>query len=59
MIIDKYEIFKDLANIHLVSPENLKEVLSESRMSKLDKQDVLKYVQLRKDFRSAWIGKYI
>lgn len=59
LVQEKFEILRDLANIHMGAPENLQSFYSESHLSKLDKQEILTYVRLRSDFNRTWIGKYI
>jgi len=58
-VLEKFEILKELANIHFVAPENLQTLLTESKLSKMDKSNVLEFVKTRADFKPNWIGKYV
>jgi len=53
------EILGEISKIHLVAPENLKTVVDEGLLSRMDKNELLTYVRLRSDYKSTWIGKFI
>jgi len=53
------EILGEISKIHLVAPENLKTVVEEGLLSRMDKNELLAYVRLRNDYKSTWIGKFI
>jgi len=56
---EQFAILRDLANIYLVPPENLRSLLEESTLTKMDIEDLHTYVKLRSDFKSDWLNKYI
>lgn len=58
-IVEQFSVFPDIANLHLVDPETLKRLISESKLSKLDKQEIIDLVKMRSDFKPFWIGKYL
>jgi hypothetical protein len=58
-VLEKFEVLKELSNVHFVAPENLQTLFVESKLSKLDKISILEFVKTRSDFKPVWIGKYI
>lgn len=58
-LTEKYEILKELSNVHLVAPERFPVLFSETCLSKLDKQDIVAYLKTRPDFKSTWIGTFV
>jgi len=53
------EILGEIAKLHLIAPENLKTVIEEGALSRMDRNEVLTFIRLRNDFKSTWIGKYV
>jgi len=56
---DAFELLGEISKVHLVAPENLKTVIEEGPLSRMDKNEVMNYVRLRSDYKSTWVGKYI
>eukprot|EP01116_Phalansterium_solitarium_P008722 TRINITY_DN22691_c0_g1_i1.p1 TRINITY_DN22691_c0_g1~~TRINITY_DN22691_c0_g1_i1.p1 ORF type:complete len:793 (-),score=379.60 TRINITY_DN22691_c0_g1_i1:84-2462(-) len=53
-VLDEFETLRELANIHLVAPDHLKVVLSESRLAKMDRNEVMQFIRLRSDYNRNW-----
>jgi len=58
-IDDAFEVLCEIAKIHLVAAENLKTVIEEGPLSRMDRSDLMNYIRLRSDYKSVWIGKYV
>jgi len=56
---EAFEILCEISKIHLVAPENLKTIIEEGVLSRLDKNELMAYIRLRSDFKSVWIGKFV
>lgn len=54
----EFHMLKDLANLFMLSPDNLGAVLEESSLSRMEKQDLVSYIKLRADFKSIWLKQY-
>jgi hypothetical protein len=58
-VTEHYDVLKEMATIHLVAPERLEFLLTNTNLSKLEKNDFVAIVRTREDFKSQWIGKYV
>jgi hypothetical protein len=54
----QYELLTDIAKIFLVTPENIKALVGDSSLGRLDPQELLEIVKSRADFK-AWSSKWI
>ena len=57
-ILPYYNFLKDLANIFLVRPENLRGILQEGDLSLVDLKLFYPFISLRADFKSSNIEAY-
>lgn len=53
-----FDILKAIAKLHMVKPEQLSDVISDSGLSKWAKTELEQFIRMRSDFDRAWIGKY-
>jgi hypothetical protein len=53
MVNDRFEALRQLGNIYLVKPENLKTLLEEGALSRLDPQVLHAFVANRADYKQA------
>lgn len=58
-ILEKFEVLEAVGKIYTVPPENLKVLTSETKLAKMDKQDILTFVKLRSDFKPQWLRDYL
>jgi len=54
-IVEKFEVLREIANVHLVAPESLNSLIEETKMNR---QDILQFVRLRSDYRGGWGVKF-
>eukprot|EP01027_Heterolobosea_sp_BB2_P013735 GEZU01019774.1.p1 GENE.GEZU01019774.1~~GEZU01019774.1.p1 ORF type:complete len:363 (+),score=120.97 GEZU01019774.1:132-1220(+) len=54
---DKFNLLREISNIFLVAAENIEAVLMEIPLSKVSKEELLSYVKMRHDFKTAKLGK--
>jgi len=54
----EFDILKAIAKLHMVRPEQLSDVISDSGLSKWPKTELELFIKMRSDFDRAWIGKY-
>eukprot|EP01137_Pigoraptor_chileana_P007384 Opistho-2@52905 len=57
LIMEMFELLREISNIYVVRPENLRQVSSEGRLVKLDRDTLMGFVRLRSDFKTAGIAK--
>jgi Exocyst complex component Sec10-like, alpha-helical bundle len=58
-VADRFETIREIANLHLVAPENMRAVWQESRLSVFSRQEIHQLVAARSDFKTAWKTKYL
>ena len=62
VVTEKFEILRDVANIHMVPSGNLQSLMEESSLSKMDKEELLSIIRSRADSnnsfnQSSWYEK--
>ena len=55
----QYEILKSIAKLHIVDPHQIKNLIEDSDLSKLSKQEILEYIRQRSDYDKSWNDKYL
>lgn len=53
-----YDILKALAKLHMVGPEQLSDVISDSALAKWPKTELESFIKMRSDYDRTWLGKY-
>jgi len=53
-----YDILKAIAKIHMVGPEQLGDVISDSALCKWTKHELEQFIKMRSDYDRSWPGKY-
>jgi hypothetical protein len=53
-----FEILKSIAKLHMVGPEQLGDVISDSPLSKWPKSELELFIKMRSDYDRTWLGKY-
>lgn len=54
----EYDILKAIAKLHMVGPEQLSDVVSDSALSKLTKTELESFIKMRSDYDRTWLGKH-
>lgn len=53
-----YDILKAIAKLHMVNPEQLSDVISDSALAKWPKTELESFIKMRSDYDRTWLGKY-
>jgi len=53
-----FEVLDAVNALHFMEPERLRDMMVEGPLSTLPRQEVLKYIKLRSDFKNAWVQQY-
>lgn len=57
LLRERYEMLWELGHLYLVRPENLRSVLSEGHLGRIDAKLIYPYISQRADFSSAHIDQ--
>jgi len=57
-VIEAFEVLNDLASIHLVEAGQLRHLMEESALANLKRSQVMDYIKLRSDFKTAWVQQF-
>jgi len=58
-LTQQYDVLKSLYKLHLVGPAQIRDLIQESSLSTLKKDELEEFVRQRSDYSSQWVGKYI
>lgn len=57
-VVELFSVLPDIGKLHIIDPKAFKNLIADSKLSKLEKHEVIELIKMRSDFKQSWLEEY-